>query len=527
MRTLSALLACSAATALLSCEPLSPSLLAAAQKKDVPAGKKSEQLPVRLGKIPAIALAPRPALDARKTARIKECIAKLAAIDAPDFGFSPTLSGKAFLPLPGQHHSRVMLLTDHRLKSSEALRTLVEMGPDSLPFLLDALDDRTPTKLEIEHRSGFGGMWFANDLRGNPVNPIEVRVLGVQGQRQKRGENRRKWIRSYTVKVGDICMVAVGQIVGRGYQAVRYQPSAIIVINSPTEDANLRNQVRDIWWSWRKDAAKRLFESLLLDYATEGKWKEGESLGRWSVGSNLQVEAAMRLLYYFPKETVPMIARRLKGLRIEKRGEERDAWARREVANGARTVELVKAVSWCKAPAIRDAVRAIFEQTGDLAILLAALPGLDKADGKLIRTRIDAFLKQTPRDEGGAYGDGYNLLVAAGQHLEAEARPLFRRYLEDAGAMRCYTMCKVLQVTKKEWASELLAPLLADRRAVAGYTHLASRTNRNNTVPIRVCDAAAQTLSQHYPELMFEMIGTDQELDRQIQVIRAQLARKK
>lgn len=230
--------------------------------------------PVRLGKIPEIALSPRPPLDAQKTARIKNCIAELAKIDSPDYGLSSTMSGEAFLPIAGQRQANTMVLTDHQLKSSGALRSLVEMGPQSLPFLLDALDDRTPTKLVVTH-PGFGGaMFFQRELWGNPVSPVEAKVLDLP---RKYVELTRadEPIRSYTVKVGDICLVAIGQIVGRAYQAVRYQPTACIIINSPIEDVQLCKQVRAIWSS--KDSVKRLFDSLLLDYATQGNWEKGES----------------------------------------------------------------------------------------------------------------------------------------------------------------------------------------------------------------------------------------------------------
>jgi hypothetical protein len=400
MRSLLAGFAWLAAAALLSAQQPPPA--ENKDKKTGPAEKKADPLPVRLGKIPKLALAPRPPLDAKKTALIKKCIADLAKIDSPDYGLSSTMSGEAFLPIPGQRRAGALLLTDHGLKSSVALRTLVEMGPDSLPFLLAALDDKTPTKLKMEHEGGFGVMFHANELWGNPVNPVEVKVLA--SSRKKRGGFAEKMIREYTVKVGDICLVAIGQIVGRGYQAVRYQPTACIVINSPTEDAELRKQVRDIWSS--KDPAKRLLESLLLDYATEGKWKEGESFDRWYVGSHLQVSATMRLLYYFPKESVPMIAQRLRRLRTEKTGSEKgtadtdkemDAWMRREVANGARTDHLIKAVAWCKEPAIREALRSVFQRTDDIDILEAALLASDNAGRKLIQTRLEELRKPVPK----------------------------------------------------------------------------------------------------------------------------------
>jgi hypothetical protein len=222
-----------------------------------------------------------------------------------------------------------------------------------------------------------------------------------------------------------------------------------------------------------------------------------------------------------------MIAHRLQHLRIERTSRWGEAWERREVANGARTDELVRAVCWCKEPAIRDAVRSIFQRTGDIHILLAALSGIDQSDENLILPRIESLLKQVPRKENFVHGHGYHLLVAAEQRLGSAAKPLFFSYLKDAGAMRCYSVCEVLKRTNGDWAIELLRPLLADKRVVRGYTHRAAEGDNENSVPMRVCDAVAEALSMQHPELKFEMIGTDRQLDEQIKVIRAQLERKK
>jgi hypothetical protein len=74
------------------------------------------------------------------------------------------------------------------------------------------------------------------------------------------------------------------------------------------ESKELRERVCALWSS--KDPAKKLLDSLLLDYATEGRFN-GKSLDGWDEESNYQIEAAVRLLYYFPKETAPLIAARL------------------------------------------------------------------------------------------------------------------------------------------------------------------------------------------------------------------------
>jgi len=270
-------------------------------------------------------------------------------------------------------------LLDDKIQQSAALRELVEIGPEALPFLLDALDDRTPTKHTVRYGGMFGGrMPLGNELHPNPVNPIETGVLS------KRKSPRRDFpeasINHYTVKVGDVCFEALGQIMGRGYQAVRYQAvrhalRGDIVINSPTRDAKLCAEVRAIWAS--KDPARRLLDSLLTDYATEGVWN-GHSLDDWDDGSNLQVESALRLLYYFPLETVPLIAARLRSFDVVVKKDDPgdDEWTRRQVRNGVRTDEFIEAVAWCRSrePVIQEALAEIAKRTND--------PGIREALGR-------------------------------------------------------------------------------------------------------------------------------------------------
>ncbi|WP_145169040.1 hypothetical protein [Rubripirellula lacrimiformis] len=297
-------------------------------------------------------------------------IASLAAIESPDVGLSATISGSVFLPVEGQVNAGALLLTDHKIKSSDALKQLVSIGPGALPALLAHLDDPTPTKLKIEHGGSFGAMWFASEIRGNPVSRVEQSVLQAR-LRNKEDAFHGDYVDSYTVKVGDVCLVAVGQITGRAYQAVRYQPTACIVLNSPTDDPDLCSQIRAIWQS--DDPTQRLFDSLLFDYATRGKYN-GVSLDGWSVGSDLQKESAMRLLYYYPDTSGRLIAGRLRGLDVRKAGppssqpatdSEMDVWISREVANGVRTDEFIEAVVWCKHPAIVAEIKSIANRTDD------------------------------------------------------------------------------------------------------------------------------------------------------------------
>jgi len=470
-----------------------------------------------------------------KVQEITECIARLADIEGTDFGVSATTSGRAFLPLPNQSEGGAMILMDHQLKSSNALQTLVAIGPEALPFLLDALDDNSPTKLklELERDSFFGAMWLANELWGNPVNDLEMKILAPSKQPEAQS-GFRKPIQAYTVTIGDVCLVAIGQIAGRGYQAVRYQPTANIVINSPTENQELREQVRSIWAS--DDPASRLLHSLLVDYATEGVF-QGPSLDSWSLGSELQVQAAMRLLYYYPNESAALVAERLRKLDINRTSNhgkgspatqvELAAYVRREVSNGVRTDSFIKAVSWCQCTPIRAAIRAIFVKTDDIDIMLAALPGVADSDGTLVSDRLQKFLDAVPAQEGGAYGDGYHLFVALAEQLGPDSARALTGYLDAASPQRCYSAALAFRNIKGDWCIPILERLLDDKRGIEGYTYAVDAADRSTRISVRVCDAVAETLHLRDPDLPFVMRGEYSQLDEQIKAIRGKLSKKR
>jgi hypothetical protein len=495
-------------------------------------------LKLKLRSLPAIRLLPRTPLAKEKVKLIKASIACLAELDSHEFCLPATFGGHAFLPLPGQRQRRAVNLTAHRLISSTAIQTLVEIGPEALPFLLNALDDKTPTELKFENRCGAGpGMWLDNELWGNPLNELEMKTLGPHKSVMKRIIEHMKGgkdIKSYTVKVGDVCLVAIGQIVGRGYQVVGNEPTNSMIINSPTEDSRLREQLRKIWAS--DDSTRTLMNSLLLDYATEGV-SEGSSLDSWYFGSKLQIEAATRLLYYYPKETATLIAGRLRELDVKKvRGlgvgshateSENNAWTRREVANAANTHEFVKAVSWCPEPEVREAIRAIFTRTGDVDVLLAALPSVDDRDRKLIAARLETYLDALPAQEEGVSGDGGHLVAALAERLGEDAAPAIARYLKNASAQRCHSAAAALQMTEGNWCVPILTGLLADKRPVGGYLYAIRHSDQDNRLPIRVCDVAAEALHAHRPELEFTLEGEYKDLDTQIEVIRGKMAGKR
>jgi hypothetical protein len=258
-----------------------------------PRRKKAPPL-VRVVPLPTLRLPRQPPATPAETTRIKALIAMLAEIDRPDFGLSPSMSGAAFAPVPGSERAGAFVLGNHGLKRSGALAELVKLGPRALPFLLTALDDKTPTRLTMKLGEILEWMQFATEADGNPANAREQKALAAL-PRPKEGANfagdRHS---SHPVTIGDVCFVILGQITGRDYEAARYQPTGGIFINSPTESPLLARAMRAVWSG--SDPAPRLLESLLLDYRTRGV-HDGKSFDHWDIGARFQPGAAMRLLY--------------------------------------------------------------------------------------------------------------------------------------------------------------------------------------------------------------------------------------
>jgi len=127
-------------------------------------------------------------------------------------------------------------------------RELVRRGVAALPMLLAHLDDARSTKINV----------------GGDVAPVET----VSGQffneeydpRELGASDAIRWPdcfddkikcrafdHPYIVKVGDICEVLIGQIVNRSLLAARYQPTAIVYVNSPIETPSLAKRIRADW----------------------------------------------------------------------------------------------------------------------------------------------------------------------------------------------------------------------------------------------------------------------------------------
>jgi Ankyrin repeats (3 copies) len=188
-------------------------------------------------------------------------IDQLPALDRQDIGYSGSVSGTAFLPF-GRNESGVVLLSPRQGKSgsSDAMRSLVKLGVKAVPALLDHLSDDRPTKIVIDSTSALNGF------------------------------KKTK----YTVRVGDLCYVALGQIVNREYTAVRYIPTAIVIVGRVPENKQLH---ADLTKEWGKLTADLHRDALVQDFGSDnGSVREG---------------AAVRLAYYYPDVLEPLVLKQL------------------------------------------------------------------------------------------------------------------------------------------------------------------------------------------------------------------------
>jgi hypothetical protein len=126
-------------------------------------------------------------------------------------------------------------------------------------------------------------------------------------------------------------------------------------------------------------------------------------------------------------------------------------------------------------------------------------------------------------EQVGPFGDGCPLLIALGEYGGAEAKTVVQKYLDTRTVQHCRSTCYALRAVRKEWAAELLAPLLDDRREADGWTYAVNPTENEPRLPIRICDEAAETIAGANKDLSLEMQRTHADLDRQIKVIRDKL----
>jgi hypothetical protein len=228
----------------------------------------------------------------RVQAEVRALIGQLAEVSHSDIGYSATYSGSVFLPLDpnaDQGHIGTLILGVTGPARSDVLRRLVQLGPYAMPELVAHLGDRRKTGIQVR-----GGMpWFREEFDYNARTDPPPKFAAKKGRDDL-------WESSYTTDalcVGDLCFVAIGQIVNRSFNAMRYQPSMIVVVSSPVNSPLLRENVTKTWAGLTPARHKA---ALVADFLKPDS-------------ENRRNGACRRLAYYYPEAldaiVPPLIAR--------------------------------------------------------------------------------------------------------------------------------------------------------------------------------------------------------------------------
>jgi hypothetical protein len=228
----------------------------------------------------------------------------------------------------------------------EAMRTLVRLGPQALPALVRHIADPRLTGLKIGEKqdpnvSHLGGQFFTEeyDPRAHAFHVYSLPWAFVEEPACVGATclSPPVFDEPYTIRVGDVCFVLVGQIVNRYLIAAHYQMTARVHVNSPVETPALAAKVRADWAGVDADGLRA---SLLADLRTQLRPAPPEYSRKFRHGlrnrspNYMQIEASAlqglyagalrRLRFYYPDEYAALrgadLRKRLAFERAERRG---------------------------------------------------------------------------------------------------------------------------------------------------------------------------------------------------------------
>jgi len=210
---------------------------------------------------------------------VEKLIDQLQDTKESGYGYSPSLSGSQFLPRAGSAQMATALLGQSPPKASGPMTEIVRQGVKAIPDLIKHLDDSRPTQIPP-----VAGMMFTAWNDEYDYNRRTTKTAPKDVNRDSFRENHHP--KDHQITVGDLCYVALGQIVNRHFSASRYQPSGGMVINSPTYSKALQAAIRNDY-SEMTDA--KLKAQLLEDF-------------RKPDFEDRRNGAAMRLAFYYPDD---------------------------------------------------------------------------------------------------------------------------------------------------------------------------------------------------------------------------------
>ena len=251
---------------------------------------------------------------------IEALIDQLVEIDKPGTGYAQYFSGSNFLPYEDTEQIGTLIIGATARDRSPTLKKIVEAGIGAVPVLIKHLDDDRKVNLPSIESGGIMWIAFNREYDFNRATAKEApKGVNVDGLHHSAGQPDR-----HEVTVGDVCFVALGQIVNRSWSAVRYQPTGGRIISSPTQSKDLRQAIIDEWGKLDRQTHRK---KLIEDFQTPD-W-EPRKIG-----------AYIRLSYYYPGDVEKLVLDFLD----------------RPIASSDKTRELVKEITAVTDPADRKNV---------------------------------------------------------------------------------------------------------------------------------------------------------------------------
>jgi hypothetical protein len=209
---------------------------------------------------------------------VTELIDELVKVDKPTVGLDGLAQLEGFLPVENEGTYSVGVLGAQPPSTMPEMRELIRRGANALPLLVQHIDDTRPTNLWVGRAQPYFVKFFLDEYDQKVRNPGQI------GRQTHMTFGQKPIASEYNIRVGDVCYAIIGQIVNRRLLAVRYQPSGIIIVNSPVEVSTLAEQVKKDWSGATEDDLRK---SLIED-------------AKDASGSLTNKQAMIRLNFYFP-----------------------------------------------------------------------------------------------------------------------------------------------------------------------------------------------------------------------------------
>jgi len=245
--------------------------------------------------------------DDLSKATVQQLIDRLTQVDAQSLGLDGFALYSGFVAEDTPPSFEMGVLGVPPPKISPVERELVRRGPEALPALVAHISDQRQTKLEVgnpeamlaenKRERTFLFMWMEFSDEYDPRTRAPLTRPDARG---RRAQLEKHFEGTYTVKVGDVCYVLIGQIVSRRLFSVRYQPTGGLVVNSPIEVPALAERVKIEWGSVDADGLR---SSLLADMGWADRHEtdpvDGEPMKYLAM--EVAYSALRRMRFYFPE----------------------------------------------------------------------------------------------------------------------------------------------------------------------------------------------------------------------------------